>query len=580
MQYSTLLPQAGESIESLDSVASGSTNPFHSEVEPFQPAKVHHLHDDISLEHLPPRQNSYSKPEARFFEEGGTSDSLEDVFSKDENHVTIPSGVEIPTGYFKGQRLLYLISIFVNLGVLIFGYDQGVMSGIVTERSFVQYFDDPTRAQIGTMVAILEIGALLSSLAVGHISDKFGRRKTIVLGAFVFVVGGFIQTFSSNLIILSCGRVISGLGIGLLSAIVPVYQSEISPSHARGRLGCIEFTGNIFGYAASVWVDFACSFDTSAFSWRTPLLIQCFLGTILLVGGFFIVESPRWLLSKDKDFEGFQVLARLFADAPQETCRKEFENIKKQVYHERRITPPERATYRDLFRNYGYRVFIACSVQMWQQLDGINVISYYAPMVFEQAGFKDRAALLVTGINALIYLASTIPTWFLVDKWGRRPIFISGGLLMGIALMLIAIISSLDKPFTPMCVGVLVIIYNAAFGYSFGPLAWLYAPEIFSQSVVRSKGASLSTATNWLFNFIVGEVSPILLETIKWRLYLIFSIFCFCSAAFAYYFYPETSGVELEDMDELFENFEESRSKEGVFKNLGSVFRNGYTRIF
>ncbi|CDK25352.1 unnamed protein product [Kuraishia capsulata CBS 1993] len=458
----------------------------------------------------------------------------------------------VPMGKIRGQRLLYMTSIFVSLGVFMFGYDQGVMSGIITERNFVQFFDDPTRIQIGTMVAILELGALLASLAVGTVSEKIGRKRTIILGAFVFVSGGLCQSLAPNLAILSVGRVVSGIGVGLLSTIVPVYQSEISPSHARGRLACIEFTGNIFGYSASVWVDYACSFFPGAISWRGPLLAQCVLGTFLLVGGFFIVESPRWLLAKDMDTEGYRVLNLLFADSPAGTARKEFEAIKENVYQERVLTPPEKRTYREMFRTHKYRVFIACSALMWAQLVGINLISYYAPMVFEEAGFEGRAALLMTGINSLIYLASTVPTWFLVDQWGRRPIFISGGIMMGFALSFIAYIMWLQKSYTPACVAVLVVIYNAAFGYSFGPLAWLYAPEIFADSTMRSKGVSLSTATNWFFNFLVGEGSPALLELITWRLYLIHAVFCFGAVFFVYKLYPETNGVELEDMDKLF----------------------------
>ena len=143
------------------------------------------------------------------------------------------------------------------------------------------------------MVAILEVGAFASSLIVGRVGDIIGRRKTILYGSMIFVVGGALQTFSTSMGMLILGRIIAGVGVGALSTIVPVYQSEISPPHNRGQLACIEFTGNIVGYATSVWVDYFCSFIQSDNSWRIPLFMQCGMGAFLALGSLIISESPR-----------------------------------------------------------------------------------------------------------------------------------------------------------------------------------------------------------------------------------------------------------------------------------------------
>lgn len=145
------------------------------------------------------------------------------------------------------------------------------------------------------MVAILEIGAFISSLLVGTMGDVLGRRRTILYGAMVFLVGGALQTCATGMPIMLLGRIIAGLGVGALSTIVPVYQSEISPPHNRGKLACIEFTGNILGYAASVWVDYFCSYIDSDWSWRLPLMMQCVMGGLLGLGSFLIPESPRYV---------------------------------------------------------------------------------------------------------------------------------------------------------------------------------------------------------------------------------------------------------------------------------------------
>lgn len=449
-----------------------------------------------------------------------------------------------------GKALLYFTTVFVSLGVFLFGYDQGVMSGIITSPYFLDYFNQPSRAEIGTMVAILEVGALASSLLVGRVGDIIGRRKTIMYGSLIFIIGGAIQSFTIGIKTMILGRTISGIGVGFLSTIVPVYQSEISPPHNRGKLACIEFTGNIVGYSSSVWVDYACSYIKSDASWRLPLFLQCVIGGLLFLGSFIIVETPRWLLDHDHDDEGMQVIANLHGggDILHPASRQEFKEIKESVFLERM---DGKRTYKQMWKKYKKRVLIAMSSQMFAQLNGINVISYYAPLVFEQAGWVGRQAILMTGINSIVYIMSTIPPWYLSDRWGRRFILLSGALIMAVSLSLISYFMYLSVSYTPTAVVILVIIYNAFFGYSWGPIPWLYPPEILPLSV-RAKGASLSTASNWLFNFIVGEATPILQELITWRLYLIHAFSCMCSFICVYFLYPETMGVNLEDMGSLF----------------------------
>lgn len=449
-----------------------------------------------------------------------------------------------------GQSLLYFTSIFVSLGVFLFGYDQGVMSGIITSPYFLKYFDHPSRFQLGSMVAILEVGAFISSLLVGKLGDIIGRRKTILFGAVIFVVGGLFQAFALGPITMLIGRTISGFGVGMLSTIVPIYQSEISPPHNRGKLACIEFTGNVVGYTSSVWVDYFCSFIKSDISWRLPLFIQCVMGTLLFAGSFIIVETPRWLLDNDFDEEGMVVIGNLHGggDTEHPEAIQEFRDIKEAVLLDR--LEGDR-TYSHMWKRYKKRVIIAMSSQAFAQLNGINVISYYAPLVFEEAGWIGRDAILMTGINGLVYIASTIPPWYLADRWGRRFILMSGALTMAVALSFISYFMYLQLSFTPKLVVLFVVIYNAGFGYSWGPIPWLYPPEILPLPV-RAKGASLSTASNWAFNFVVGEMTPVLQESITWRLYLVHAFFCICSAICVFFFYPETMGIHLEDMDQLF----------------------------
>lgn len=424
------------------------------------------------------------------------------------------------------------------------------MSGIITGPYFKEYFNQPSSAEIGTMVAVLEIGALVSSLAVGTVGDILGRRLTIFYGAIIFVIGGGFQSFTNGFSMMIVGRVVSGLGVGMLSTIVPVYQSEISPAHNRGKLACIEFTGNVVGYASSVWVDYGCTYIQSDLSWRLPLLLQCVMGAILVLGSTVLSESPRWLLDHHHDEEGLIVLGNFYGggDPQHPKARAEYREIKEAVL----IMHAEgERTYAEMFRRYKQRVLIAMSSQALAQLNGINVISYYAPLVFEQAGWVGRDAILMTGINGLIYVAATIVPWYVIDRWGRRVILLSGALLMCVSLSLIAYFIAIDTYSTPTYVVFFVITYNAAFGYSWGPVPWLYPPEILPLSV-RAKGASLSTAANWFFNYLVGELTPILQDWIHYRVYLIHAGFCALSFVVVYFAFPETKGLGLEEMDFLF----------------------------
>ncbi|KAI5123776.1 hypothetical protein M0805_000365 [Coniferiporia weirii] len=441
-----------------------------------------------------------------------------------------------------GQPLLYSISVFASLGVFLFGYDQGVMSGLITGPNFLAFFKSLDSVQLGTMVAVLEIGALLTSLLAGRVGDIIGRRITLFCGAVLFVLGGAVQTFTTGYEVMIVGRIISGFGVGLLSTIVPIYQSEVSPPTHRGALACMEFSGNVFGYASSVWIDYFCSFIDSDYSWRLPLFLQCVIGGILAGGALFIPESPRWLIDTGKDDEGMRVIADLHGGDPENPeAKAEFREIKDKVTADRHSG--EKRTYKHMWQRYKRRVLLAMSSQAFAQLNGINVISYYA-----QAGWIGRDAILMTGINSIIYLLSTIPTWYLVDRWGRRAILLSGAVVMAISLTATGWWMWIDVPQTPQAVVICVIIFNAAFGYSWGPIPWLYPPEIMPLTV-RAKGVSLSTATNWAFNYVVGEMTPILQEAIQWRLYPMHGAFCVASF---FLVYPETKGVPLEEMDAVF----------------------------
>lgn len=456
---------------------------------------------------------------------------------------------DIPISILIGKPLLIFTSCFVSICVFLFGYDQGYFSSIIVNPYFKEEFNNPNSTQIGTVVAILEIGALITSLSLTLVADKLGRRKTTRLGSLLFSIGGLIQTISTDLLVLGIGRFVSGMGVGFLSGTAPTYMIEISSPDLRGFLGCVQFTGNILGYCSSIWLDYFCSFIEDNRSFRIPLASQIFFGMVLFFGSFILVESPRWLLEHDHDEEGLIVIADLFTNGEvhHEDAINEFKNIKENILIGRlegKLSPWQTIV------KYPRRIFIACSAQMFAQFNGINVISYYAPLVFEHAGWVGRDALKMTGYNSIVYLLSTLIPWKLSETWGRKPLLIFGGLTMGISLILISVNAYLKNS---LLVVIFVSVYNSMFGISWGPIGWLIGPEVLPNKA-RSSGSSLATATNWICNFIVGQMAPILLEKISWRLYLLHSISCFTSMFVVWIIYPETKGLSLEEMESIFDD--------------------------
>ena len=304
----------------------------------------------------------------------------------------------------------------------------------------------------------------------------------------------------------------------------------------------------------------------SSAAWRIPLALQIVPALILAVGILFFPFSPRWLMAQGRDNEALMVLKRIRSASTIDVL-DEYNDIKNEIEFERKqsIKSYSQFFYPPLRR----RLILGISIQVLQQLTGINSIMYYAPEIFKQAGLNDqRASLLATGINGFVIVLATIPAILFIDKLGRRFILIIGAILMSSSMLIIGgtmgihgytyfnqttgatqvIIPNQTASYTIIC---FVYIFVASFAFSWGPTAWVYCTEIFPLSM-RSKGTSITTAANWAANCIVSFLVPALLENITYGTYLIFGFFCVAMGIIIYLFYPETKGKSLEDMDLVF----------------------------
>ncbi|GAB5590991.1 hypothetical protein Unana1_05891 [Umbelopsis nana] len=470
---------------------------------------------------------------------------------------------------------VFATAVFASLGGMLFGYDQGVISGVLVMPHFMDRFPlNPTEK--GFVVAILELGCWAGAWAAGFFADKIGRKFTIVLGTIVFLLGASLQAGAQNISFLFGGRFVCGLSIGILSMVVPLYQSEISPPEIRGSLVALQQFAITVGILISFWIDYGTSTIDSDVQWRLPLAIQLIIGLILGVGILFFPFSPRWLMSQNREADALKVLSRLRRLPPDTPIiEEEWREIKATVEFDRQVEKeryPQHINngargkfmiglggYLDLFRKGIFkRLWLGCALQFFQQFTGINAIIYYAPTIFQSIGLSGTAVpLLATGIVGVVNVVCTIPAVLFLDQFGRRKALLFGAFFMAISHIIIAIIVGLFENdwahhSTEGWVAVaFVYFFIANFAYSWGPIGWVYPSEIFPLRI-RAKAMSVTTSANWMCNFIIGLITPPMIASLKFGTYIFFATFTVMMFFWVLFFVPETKGRSLEDMDLVF----------------------------
>ncbi|GAB7364595.1 hypothetical protein MBLNU230_g5401t1 [Neophaeotheca triangularis] len=460
----------------------------------------------------------------------------------------------------KGKALLFATCGFGSLGDALFGYNSGIMSGLLVNPVFVSRFfsacggangstDGVNPTITGISVACLQASAAVGALVAGRLGDTIGRKRCVRIGGFIYFFTAFMQMFAPGFNTFVAGRTIQGVGVGFLSMTVPIIQTEIAAPHARGLMVGIEYTFLIAGYMLSCWVDYGFNFLLpSAMSWQGPFIIQIILSFLLLVMSFYLPETPRWLAKQGFMQESLQTVADLHSngDIEAEHVQRQFLEIQEAVRYERSLGS---SSWGEMFTRYRKRTIVGITVQMFAQLNGINIISFYLPSTLAAAGFDNRKSLLYTGANAIPYTAATVATWWLADHWGRRPLLILGGALMALLLSIVCVFNEAGMNVTTKANGqyAFVMLFNIVYGFTWGPMPWLIPAEIFPLRG-RSKGQAISTASNWCFNFIIGMVSPDAFDSIGGYFYVVIAGFCLFSAGLAYFYYVETAHLTLEEI--------------------------------
>lgn len=462
-----------------------------------------------------------------------------------------------------GQNRAYLFSIVLIavIGGLLFGYDTAVISG--AEQALDTFFKGAkdftyTKLIHGFTASSALIGCVIGGAISGVLASSLGRKKSLLIAGALFFISAvgswgpesgilpYGEPSLSLLIAFNIYRIIGGVGVGLASAICPMYIAEISPANIRGTLvSCNQFA-IIFGMLVVYFVNYLIRNNLAdtpegiqaamvEIGWRRMFLSEAFPAGLFFLLVFLVPETPRYLVMKGKADKALGILTRI--NGAEEGARV-LDEIKSNIVEKK-----------ERLLSYGIGVIIiGVMLSFFQQAIGINVVLYYAPRIFESLGASGDASMMQTIVMGIVNIIFTLVAIFTVDKFGRKPLLIIGSTGMMIGMIALAVFSFTDM----IGIGALIfiIIYTASFMMSWGPICWVLISEIFPNTI-RSQAVAIAVAMQWVANFLVSSTFPSLSAWSVGGTYLIYAIMALLSIVFVWKFVPETKGKTLEDMSAL-----------------------------
>ncbi|PYI12309.1 MFS general substrate transporter [Aspergillus sclerotiicarbonarius CBS 121057] len=332
---------------------------------------------------------------------------------------------------------------------------------------------------------------------------------------------------------------------------VPTWQSECCKSNRRGQLVMIEGAMITCGITISYWIDFGLLFaDPSEVAWRFPLAFQIFFALIILFFVLSLPESPRWLILKGREDEARTVLHSLLGDGDETFIETEFTAIKATVLE------MAKGSFRDMFTmtedRHLHRVVLAYVNQMFQQVSGINLVTYYIPMVLEtQLGMSLEKSRLIAACNGTEYFLASWVAVFTIERFGRRTLMLFGAAGMSISMVILAVTASIGSDGANIACIVFLFVFNTFFAIGWLGMTWLYPAEVVPLRI-RAPANALATSSNWIFNFLVVMITPVAFDNIGYQTYIIFAVINAFIFPVVLFFYPETARRSLEEMDCIF----------------------------
>ena len=460
---------------------------------------------------------------------------------------------------------LFFVTLVATLGGLLFGYDTAVISGTV--KYLRLNFIDPrglseavANSLEGFTVSSALIGCVIGGLIGGFMATRFGRRKSLIVAAVLFIVSalgsgypemGFasagVAAFLPQFIVY---RIIGGIGVGMASMLSPMYIAEMAPAEKRGGLVSWNQFAIVFGMLVVYFVNYAIALQGSeawitSTGWRLMFVSETVPATLFLILLFFVPESPRWLMMKGREQTAVSVVEKITHDPAATTA--EIDSIRESL----------RGVKKARLFSYGKRVvIIGILLSVFQQFVGINVVLYYAPEIFRSMGNNTDAALLQTIIVGIINISFTIVAIFTVDKFGRKPLQIIGSIGMAVSMFTLGMIFFLQQK--GLMALLAMLCYVASFAMSWGPICWVLLSEIFPNKI-RGQAMAIAVAAQWVSNYLVSWTFPMMDKSSFLNQYFhngfaywIYCLMAILSALFMWKFVPETKGKTLEEMETLF----------------------------
>ncbi|GME28242.1 Sugar transporter [Neofusicoccum parvum] len=475
------------------------------------------------------------------------------------------------TGVFglSGHALERLqLALIVAPSFILFGYNQAGIGGLLTEEDWNKTFPeiDTTNTEgaqksynstiQGLVVATFVIGALFGSLSCSYTGEKFGRRAVVFAGAICTLIGEVLECSAFSLAHFIVGRIIIGAGVGMLSATVPVWQSETSGAKNRGQHVVLDGLFICVGYVLESWIDLGFfELPEGPVTWRPPLAIPIIFSLVLMGSVYLFPESPRWLVRRARVDEARTNIA-MFRGYDEDSMEVQAELAGIELSLEE--TANSGASLKDMLKmgedKLLYRFGLCILLQFYQQMSGSNLISVYTSILFQQnLGMSPELSRVLSGGALTWKFLSSFVAFFTIDRFGRRAVFMFSGCGMSACMIALAITTSFGKEnhAAQVAAGCFIYLFNFFVPIGFLGANFLYCTEV-APIRLRVAMSSISTANHWLWNFVVVMVTPVALANIAWRYYIVYAVIGACIPITVYFFYPETMGRNLEELDLMF----------------------------
>jgi MFS transporter, SP family, galactose:H+ symporter len=447
------------------------------------------------------------------------------------------------SGNYKKGITIFII-LFAGLGGILYGYDIGVIAGALL---FLNKTIHLTTAETGYIVGAVLGGGAIATLAAGFLADIFGRKKVIIWGTVFFLIGVILTVVADTYLVLLWGRLIQGVGIGVVSMVIPLYITEVAPAKVRGRAITIFQLFLTLGISIAFLVDLA---FTPTENWSVMFGMVLIPGVIFIIGAFALPESPAWLFIKRTAEKAKATLLRIYDDSDADIIVGQMGIIKMQKIEDAKAGRKKETIFK---KAYMIPFFIALFIAILQQFTGINVILQYVPVIYKGAGVHSNmvAMMLSTGVTVLNVLF-TIIALFLIDKLGRKFLLSVGTCGLTIGLVLCAICFMLSGAIQAIILSLGLVLFICFFAVGPGVIVWLAMSEILPVNI-RGKGMAICLFANSLASAFLSSVILIWQQSIGYE--GIFWIFAICSCAYAFialFIIPETKGKTLEEIEEHF----------------------------